>query len=262
MRMPGWFEKSIAAFFVSMISMICVIPKTNAQGPAFNYRKCSDSMAIPAEYEGEKILAIKDWPAALLKSFKTFGICDDGVIAEEYSDAIVQSLAKRWERFPELASLMEKNPDFHSFVLSHIDPTTEPDDLNALVSNAENKCHKQFPIICQAMIAGANVAQKEQLSQLPHSFPIDRLAAYESCSIVHVNATWIIAAHSERLDAQNTRAQFLAYRFDDNKWKQVFSKAFEEAYNARPDGQVKIPHLWPGQNPPPLATVGYNLLTI
>jgi len=157
MRMPGWFEKSIAAFF---FSMICVIPNTNAQGPAFNYKKCSDSMAITVEHEGEKILAIKNWPAALLTSFKTFGVCDDGAIAEGYSDAIVQSLAKRWDHFPELAGLMEKNPDFHSFVLSHIDATTSSDDLDALVSNAEKKCPKQFQKTCQAMIARANVALK------------------------------------------------------------------------------------------------------
>jgi hypothetical protein len=158
MHIPGWFEKSIAAFF---IGMICVIPKANAQGPAFNYKKCSDSMAITAEYEGEKILAIKDWPVALMTSFKTFGVCDDGAIAEGYSDAIVQSLAKRWDRFPKLAGLMEKNPDFHSFVLSHIDATTSSNDLDTLVSNAEKKCPKQFQKTCQAMIAGANVALKE-----------------------------------------------------------------------------------------------------
>jgi hypothetical protein len=157
MRMPGWLEKSIAAFF---FSTIC-IPNANTQGPAFNYKKCSNSMAVTAEYEGEKILAIKDWPAALLMSFKTFGVCDDGAIAEGYSDTIVQSLAKRWDRFPELAGLMEKNSDFHSFVLSHIDATTNSDDLYALVSNAEKKCPKQFQKTCQAVIAGANVALKK-----------------------------------------------------------------------------------------------------
>ncbi len=60
MRMPGWLEKSIAAFF---FGMICMLPNTNTQGPAFNYKKCSNSMAVTAECEGEKILAIKDWPA-------------------------------------------------------------------------------------------------------------------------------------------------------------------------------------------------------
>jgi len=29
-----------------------------------------------------------------------------------------------------------------------------------------------------------------------------------------------------------------------------------------PDGHFKIPHLWPGQNTPPWATVGDNLLAI
>jgi hypothetical protein len=74
---------------------------------------------------------------------------------------------------------------------------------------------------------------QQQLSQLPNTFPIDRLAVYENCSIAHLNATWIVAAHSERLNDQNTRSEFLAYRFENNKWNQVFSKVFEDAYNTR-----------------------------
>jgi hypothetical protein len=158
MRIRGWLEKSLAAFFFGVIFMVPII---YAQGPAFNYGKCSDSMAVSAEYEGEKVLAAKDWPAALLTSFKTFGVCDDGAMAEGYSDAIVQSLAKRWDSFHELAEIMEKNPDFHSFVLSHIDATTDSDDLKALVLNAEKKCPRQFQKTCKAMIAKARVALKE-----------------------------------------------------------------------------------------------------
>jgi hypothetical protein len=74
---------------------------------------------------------------------------------------------------------------------------------------------------------------QEQLSQLQPAFPIDRLAVYENCTVLHVNATWIVVAHSKRLNDQHSKSEFLAYRFENHKWKQVFSKAFEDAYNAR-----------------------------
>jgi hypothetical protein len=90
-----------------------------------------------------------------------------------------------------------------------------------------------FISIILAMTTIGFCGGQQQLYQLPHTFPIERLAAYENCSISHINATWIVAAHSERLDDQNTRSEILAYRFENNKWKQMFSKAFDDAYNAR-----------------------------
>jgi hypothetical protein len=64
-------------------------------------------------------------------------------------------------------------------------------------------------------------------------FPIDKLAAYENCSILQINAQWKIAACSKRLNNQNFWSEIVAYRLEENRWKQAFHKIFNDAYNAR-----------------------------
>lgn len=72
-----------------------------------------------------------------------------------------------------------------------------------------------------------------QGTHLPETFPIEMFAAYENCTILHVNATWIVVAHSERINPQHSRSGINAFHYENHKWRNAFSKAFEDAYNAR-----------------------------
>jgi hypothetical protein len=60
---------------------------------------CDEAMTDRAWLLGAHL---KTWEQIYDYSFKRYPTCDDGVIAEAYSDAIVKMLADRWEQFPAL----------------------------------------------------------------------------------------------------------------------------------------------------------------
>jgi hypothetical protein len=70
-------------------------------------------------------------------------------------------------------------------------------------------------------------------SSLPDSFPIEMLARYENCSILHIGEAWVVAAYSERSKGSPLRSEFLAYRYEKGAWKRAFNEPFKDVYNAR-----------------------------
>ncbi len=98
----------------------------------------------------------------LYKLFKAYQDqdCDDGAIAEGYSDFVAQSLARHWDRIEELASLASKDDAFRIFVLEHIDATADTGDLSLLLSNAQKKCPTTSSQLC-AEIAKAALSALE-----------------------------------------------------------------------------------------------------
>jgi len=84
--------------------------------------------------------AIKSWENIYKIYKESPSYCDDGAYGEGYSDFVVQSLAKYWIRFDELLSFTKKDPSFRSFILKHIDATTDLGDLEALSKNVREKC--------------------------------------------------------------------------------------------------------------------------
>ncbi len=110
-------------------------------GPSFsltaNATDCPDYNIFFKEINPEKQ---KSWNNLYRIYKQTPSSCDDGAYAEGYSDYVVQFLAKHWDRFDELISLIKKDPSFQVFVLKHIDATADEHDLEALSRNAIQKC--------------------------------------------------------------------------------------------------------------------------
>jgi hypothetical protein len=73
---------------------------------------------------------------SLLQHHKTFAACDDGYLAEGYSDSVVRLLAYRWDQLDVLAVLSKQNPAFRRWVIRHIDATASSDDLETVARNA------------------------------------------------------------------------------------------------------------------------------
>jgi hypothetical protein len=103
---------------------------------------------------------LKDW-AAVYKSFKKFAPCDDGGIAEGYSDAVAQLLAKHWNTLPALIRFTSSDHAFKEFVLRHIDSTDAEDDLKVIARNARLHCLPQATRFCSAIGANASSAISE-----------------------------------------------------------------------------------------------------
>ena len=84
--------------------------------------------------------------------------CDDGAYGEGYSDFVVQSLAKHWDRFDELVLLTKKDRSFEDFILKHIDATTDLGDLETLSKNARERCPASSVRFCAEINKKARAA--------------------------------------------------------------------------------------------------------
>ena len=83
--------------------------------------------------------SLKDWDQ-IYRSYKRFSLCDDGAIAEGYSDSVTKLLADDWESFNRLLVLTNRSRGFTGFVLKHIDETVPGDRLAKIAKNARSEC--------------------------------------------------------------------------------------------------------------------------
>jgi hypothetical protein len=104
----------------------------------------------------------QDWNAIYAFVKRNLPSCpDDGVYGEGYSDMIVHGLAKHWSYMPQLLTLIARHPLFHSFVLGHINPTTDPDELKETLDNATGRCPPDMEDLCAEIAASAREAINE-----------------------------------------------------------------------------------------------------
>jgi hypothetical protein len=136
--------KILAMCGVTALTAFCAFGGESAQAQ----KPCS--MKLYQRADDSLINAAGNWPS-LLKHQRAFASCDDGALAEGYSDAVVTLLANRWDKFSIFVVLSERQPDFRRWAIGHIDATAS-DDLNKVVANAA-KCIRDVKakILCKAI---------------------------------------------------------------------------------------------------------------
>jgi len=82
---------------------------------------------------------LKTWKD-IYNLYKSYPGCDDGAYAEAYSEFVVHTLATQWDRLGELIALTSTDTNFHSFILKHIDATTDKDEINIILNNSRSRC--------------------------------------------------------------------------------------------------------------------------
>jgi hypothetical protein len=112
--------------------MLLVIGDGQAAG--FPQTACSPEMYERADAALAK--AAGDWRSLLVHQ-KTFASCDDGGLAEGYSDAVVNLLARHWDHLDVFVNLAEQNPSFRRWAIRHIDASASTDDLGVIVRYAD-----------------------------------------------------------------------------------------------------------------------------
>jgi len=110
--------------------------------------ECSRQQAIDAEIQVD---TIKTWDE-LRGHFLLYGQCDDGSIAEGYSESISYLMEHRWTEFLRL----ELDANFSKFIQKHIDELWEINRYNRVASFAKNNCNKSKESICQTIISSGN----------------------------------------------------------------------------------------------------------
>src|SRR5215472_11802545 len=123
-----------------LISLVLILFfNTSAFAEGSTTTKCTQAEATQAEQEAD---SLKDWDQ-VYSSYKRFSQCDDGAIAEGYSDSVTKLLADDWKSFNRLLALTNRNRNFKTFVLKHIDVSVPADRLTKIANNARSEYSAQ-----------------------------------------------------------------------------------------------------------------------
>jgi hypothetical protein len=128
-----------------------------ANSGAAQEKTCTQTEAMAAEDDSVRIRTWTD----LHNSFKRFGHCDDGAIAEGYSDSVVRMLASRWNQLGRLRQLASSDNPFHEFVLRHIDATADEHDIKRVIGNATKRCPAKAKTLCTEVERAARNALRD-----------------------------------------------------------------------------------------------------
>jgi hypothetical protein len=142
-------RRSLAASLVLFLS--------SANNVAAQEKVCTLTEAMAAENVSARL---KSW-TDVYNSFKRFGHCDDGAIAEGYSDSIIRLLVSRWNLLGRLQQLASLDNSFHAFVLRHIDATADELDIKRLIGNATKRCPAKAKTLCAEVEQAARAALRD-----------------------------------------------------------------------------------------------------
>lgn len=119
---------------ISLVLILFLMASAFADDAPTN--KCTKAEAMQAEKEAD---SLKSWDQ-VYRAYKRFSHCDDGAIAEGYSDSVTKLLADDWKSFNRLLALSNRSRGFRNFVLKHIDESVPGDRLAKIANNARSEC--------------------------------------------------------------------------------------------------------------------------
>lgn len=153
------YKKSPSTILAMIVLLLSIWPRAvHAERPG-----CDNAMASRAE---DEVDYLKTW-GQMYDSFKRYAACDDGAIAEGYSEAVVKMLAERWNQLPTLRTLVDRDQRFGKFVFQHIDATRDNHDLDRVVANASRHCPQDDGQLCNTIRRQAVAARLYQDKMYP-----------------------------------------------------------------------------------------------
>lgn len=111
--------------------------------------------------EGQRVMdeadRLRTWKA-LYKSYQLYRQCDDGAIAEGYSESVARILVDHWKNLPDLDLLTKADARFRHFVLRHVDATLSTDDVAIVRKRAKRECPAGLDSLCNDLAKQADAA--------------------------------------------------------------------------------------------------------
>ena len=89
------------------------------------------------------------------RQFRLYGHCDDGAIAEGFSESVTRLLADRWATVRNVEPMIAADRDFGRFIVRHVDATVPPDRLQKIARNASERCPRNLKSFCADVRAAA-----------------------------------------------------------------------------------------------------------
>jgi hypothetical protein len=126
--------------------MATFVPKAQAAAAL----ECTREMAMRSE---EAVVAAKDWKS-LYRNFQAYAVCDDGAIAEGFSDRVEYLMTHRWRDMGKFLPL-KTDKDFGKFVLRHVDGTMSEEGIKQILLNAQTRCPTGYREFCRSIEAAA-----------------------------------------------------------------------------------------------------------
>jgi hypothetical protein len=139
----GYGEKTMMLFLTAILFF-----SSTLQAESKKTVLCTKDDAIRAEEEASSLGSWSD----VYKSYEKYRQCDDGAIAEGYSDSIAHLLSGDWGSMPELNRLTSNDKRFESFILNHIDELMSPIQQRRINENATTRCPAKAKELCSAIM--------------------------------------------------------------------------------------------------------------
>ena len=87
--------------------------------------------------EAEKAVAVaRDWKS-LYTVYKRYRQCDDGSIAEGFTESVIRVLVDKWSTLNDFSMLARKDKGFAEFIYRHIDESASKTDLLQVLENVK-----------------------------------------------------------------------------------------------------------------------------
>lgn len=122
------------AFTKNLVLLVATLTSFASPAGAASLNECSPEMSQQAEVLLPA--ASLDW-SSLHSHQKTFHSCDDGVLAEGYSEAVTHLFAKKWNQLSKFSTLAKKNANFKRWAFRHIDASASSIDLAEILANTD-----------------------------------------------------------------------------------------------------------------------------
>jgi len=110
--------------------------------------ECSQQDGFIAEAAADHLNTWKK----VARAREQFAHCDDGAVAEGFSDAVARLLARHWAQIPTLVSLIHSQPALEPFVLAHLNESDDFDDLKAIRTLASHQCPATATSLCAKLV--------------------------------------------------------------------------------------------------------------
>ena len=127
------------------IIWICIIEMCWTPNVLAASQICSSEDAEVAE----SVAAMARSWGQLHQQFERYAHCDDGAIAEGFSESVSILLARQWKDIRQLNVIVRSDPAFRTFVIRHINETVPAERLKTIAKNADKRCHRSLNTLCR-----------------------------------------------------------------------------------------------------------------
>ena len=115
---------------------------------AYGSSQCPRDKAMKAEIAAADVRSWRE----LFNTYLDYSVCDNGAIAEGFSDSVGRLLSADTVRWSELAGFVRRDDRFLGFIVRHIDETIPATMADSIEQNAREKCPESARNICQTVV--------------------------------------------------------------------------------------------------------------